>query len=91
MKLSPKAKAVHKAAMANRAASEEILASVEGPSTISAVFATSTSTSDAAFAAVKIGDIVIVMGASPSQEVAIADATGPSAPTSGDLVMVLRK
>jgi hypothetical protein len=91
MKLSSKAKAVHKAAMANKAVSEEILASVSGPSTISAEFATSGLTSDAAFAATKVGDIVIVMGASPSQAVALADATGPSAPTAGDLVLVIRK
>lgn len=91
MKLSSKAKAVHRAAMANKAASEEIMASLEGPSTISVEFATSASQSDAAFAAVKVGDIVIVMGASPSQGVAMEDAVGPNAPTSGDLVMVIRK
>ena len=91
MKLTSKAKAVHKAAMANKAVSEEILASMSGPSTISAEFAVAASTSDVSFAAVKVGDIVIVMGASPSQAVALADATGPSAPSIGDLVMVLRK
>jgi len=92
MKLSAKAYAVHKAAMANRAVSEEILASVSGPSIISAAFAASTSTTDAAFAAVQVGDIVLVNAAAGnSRDVAVAPATGPSAPAIGDLVLVIRQ
>ncbi len=90
--LSAKAKAVHKAAMANKAVSEEILTVVGYPSIVSAAFATSTSTTDAAFKDVLVGDIVLVNGAAGNARgTAVAKATGPTAPAVGDLVLVIRK
>jgi hypothetical protein len=92
MKLSAKAQAVHKAAMANKAVSAEILASISGPSIISAAFAASASTTDAAFAAVQVGDIVLVNGAAGNARgTAVAAGTGPTAPAIGDLVLVIRQ